>query len=170
VEDPLNAGLKEPWPTISVRFSATWTSFIAWIIYFVAGFVMTLNLPWDYDQLPTAGWLGHPGPKSDRPTDSGFVISAKKSGIKGLVDLFNVILLITALTCANTNLYVASRTLFGLTRKIYGKQWRWLAFFGKTNSYQVPVRAMFLSCFFLWVPFLYLSPNNARDTTITSVS
>lgn len=131
---------------------------------------MTLNLPWDSDQLPEAGWLGHPGPKSDRPTDSGFVISAKQSGIKGLADLFNVILLFTALTCANTNLYVGSRTLFGLTRKIYGRKWRWLAFFGKTNSYQVPVRAMFLSCCFLWVPFLYLSPNNSKGTTIASVS
>ncbi|BAE55336.1 unnamed protein product [Aspergillus oryzae RIB40] len=169
-EDPLNEELKQPWPFISIRFSATWTSFIAWIAYFVAGFVMTLNLPWDSDQLPEAGWLGHPGPKSDRPTDSGFVISAKQSGIKGLADLFNVILLFTALTCANTNLYVGSRTLFGLTRKIYGRKWRWLAFFGKTNSYQVPVRAMFLSCCFLWVPFLYLSPNNSKGTTIASVS
>ncbi|RAQ55503.1 amino acid transporter [Aspergillus flavus] len=168
-EYPLNEELKQPWPFISIRFSATWTSFIAWIAYFVAGFVMTLNLPWDSDQLPEAGWLGHPGPKSDRPTDSGFVISAKQSGIKGLADLFNVILLFTALTCANTNLYVGSRTLFGLTRKIYGRKWRWLAFFGKTNSYQVPVRAMFLSCCFLWVPFLYLSPNNSKGTTIASL-
>ncbi|KAE8146668.1 amino acid permease-domain-containing protein [Aspergillus avenaceus] len=133
--------------------------------------MMTLNLRWDNDQLPTARWLGHPGPTPDtkRGSDSGFVISAQRSGIHGLADLFNVILLITALTCANTNLYVASRTLFGLTRKIYGKQWRWLAFFGKTNSYQVPVRAMFLSCFFLWVPFLYLAPNNERDRTIASL-
>ncbi|GAB1203789.1 hypothetical protein APSETT445_002429 [Aspergillus pseudonomiae] len=103
-EDPLNEELKQPWPFISVRFSATWTSFIAWIAYFVAGFVMTLNIPWDSDELPQAGWLGHPGPKTDRPSDSGFVISAKRSGIKGLADLFNVILLFTALTCANTNL------------------------------------------------------------------
>ncbi|KAE8387447.1 amino acid permease-domain-containing protein [Aspergillus alliaceus] len=168
-EDPLNDELKRPWPLISVRFSATWTSFIAWIAYFVAGFVMTLNLQWDNDQLPQAGWLGRPSPKSDSPSDSGFVISAQKSGIKGLAELFNAILLITAITCANTNLYVASRTLFGLTRKIYGKQWRWLAFFGKTNSYQVPVRAMFLSCFFLWVPFLYLSPRNGPGTTIASL-
>ncbi|KAL5365253.1 hypothetical protein BJX96DRAFT_158833 [Aspergillus floccosus] len=47
--------------------------------------------------------------------------------------------------------------------------WSWLAFFGRTNNYQVPVRAMFISCFFLWVPFLYLSPENSPDTTIPSL-
>lgn len=29
---------------------------------------------------------------------------------------------------------------------------------------------MFLSCIFLWVPFLYLSPKNTPNTTISSVS
>jgi amino acid transporter len=169
-EEAASHATKGPWPAVSVQFSATWTSFIAWVIYFLGSLMMTLNVKWDDINLPRAGWLGSPGKdEGTLNTDSGFVISAARSHIPGLEDMFTVVLLITALTAANTNLYVASRTLFGLTRKLHGHRWSWLAFFGRTNNYQVPVRAMFISCFFLWIPFLYLSPDNSPDTTIPSV-
>ncbi|KKK14130.1 hypothetical protein AOCH_000811 [Aspergillus ochraceoroseus] len=164
-----------PWPFISVRFVATWTSFLVWIIYFIAGIVMSLNVKWNDPNLPEASWLGSPvadqNPMGEATynTDSGFVISAAISGIPGLADMFTVVILITAVFSANTHLYVASRTLFGLTRRLRDSKWPLLAFFGKTNNYQVPVRAMFLSCFFLWVPFLYLSPDNSPNTTISSL-
>jgi amino acid transporter len=98
------------------------------------------------------------------------VISAAMSEIPGLAGLFTAVIFVTAVFSANTNLYVASRTLFGLTRRLQDPEWRLFAFFGKTNNYQVPVRAMLLSCFFMWVPFLYLSRDNSPDTTISSVS
>lgn len=151
---------------VSVRFSSTWTAFIVWIIYFLGGLLLTLNLSWDDDRLPQVSGSSTQS-NSTSNTDSGFVLSAYSSNIPGLADVVTVITFITALTSANTNLYVASRTLFGLTRKLDGSRWKWLAFFGRTNSYQVPVRAMFLSCFFIWVPFLYLSPSSS--TTITDV-
>ncbi|KAL4905090.1 hypothetical protein BDW74DRAFT_18766 [Aspergillus multicolor] len=162
--------LKGPWPYISVRFVATWTSFLVWIIYFIAGFLMSLNVEWDNNNLPRLSWLGSPTEKDEKfKTDSGFVISAAMSGIHGLADMFTAVIFITAVFSANTNLYVASRTLFGLTRRIQGDGWRFFAFFGKTNNYQVPVRAMLLSLVFMWVPFLYLSPHNSSDTTISSL-
>ncbi|KAL6231194.1 hypothetical protein BDW75DRAFT_248064 [Aspergillus navahoensis] len=162
--------LKGRWPYISVRFVATWTSFLVWIIYFIAGFLMSLNVEWDNENLPRLSWLGSPSDKDDKfKTDSGFVISAVMSGIPGLADTFTAIIFVTAVFSANTNLYVASRTLFGLTRRIQGDGWRFFAFFGKTNNYQVPVRAMLLSLVFMWVPFLYLSPHNSADTTISSL-
>ena len=139
------------------------------MLYFLAGLLLTLNIPWDDPELPEVSWLGSPVRRHSPKTESGFVLSATYSGIPGLADLFTVILLITSVTSANTNLYVASRTLFGLTRELDGSRWKWLSFFGRTNNYQVPVRAMFLSCIFLWVPFLYLSPNNMPNTTISSV-
>ncbi|THC95893.1 hypothetical protein EYZ11_004624 [Aspergillus tanneri] len=104
--NPPTIQVKEPRPRISFRFSATWTSFIAWILYFVAGFVMTLNVPWDSPELPTAGWLDHHNQDGRKPADSGFVLSARDSGISGLAGVFNITLLITALTAANTNLAV----------------------------------------------------------------
>ncbi|OCK78101.1 amino acid transporter [Lepidopterella palustris CBS 459.81] len=160
----------------SVKFTATWTAFIAMMIYFVAGLLMTLNVKWDDPGLPRVSWLGSPVQNSSSTqgnTNSGFVLSAKESGIPGMADVFTVFLLITALTAANTNLYVASRTLFGLTRELQYGRWysyiTWLSFFGRTNSYKVPVRAMALSCLFLWVPFLYLAPRNTPGTAIATL-
>ncbi|KAL4783295.1 amino acid permease-domain-containing protein [Aspergillus varians] len=169
--DPVNISR---WPDISVRFVATWTSFLVWIIYSIAGCLMTLNVRWDDKNLPRLSWLGSPVQGEDPgekiyKTDSGFVISAALSKIPGLAGIFTALIFTTAVFSANTNLYVASRTLFGLTRRLQESKWSWLAFFGKTNSYQVPTRAMFLSCCFLWVPFMYLSPHNSSDTTIANL-
>ncbi|KAJ0416349.1 amino acid permease-domain-containing protein [Aspergillus carlsbadensis] len=167
--------IKGPRPYISVRFVATWTSFLVWIIYFIAGFLMSLNVRWDDPNLPVLSWLGSPrtteddGDAKKYSTDSGFVISAAMSEIPGLAGMFTALIFVTAVFSANTNLYVASRTLFGLTRRLQDPEWRLFAFFGKTNNYQVPVRAMLLSCFFMWVPFLYLSRDNSPDTTISSL-
>lgn len=161
---------KSPWDRISVQFAATWTAFIVWIIYIFAALMLTFNVKWDNPGLPGVSWLGSlAGTNATTKSDSGFVLSAARSQITGLADLFSAILLFTAISAANTNIYVASRTIFGLTRKLDGERWKWLAFFGRTNSYRVPVRAMFLSCLFIWVPFLYLSPNNSPGTTISSV-
>ena len=155
--------------SISIKFSATWTSFIAAVIYFLGGLLMPLNVPW-------GGSPARPGSISSSTkgqSNSGFVLSANKSGIPGLGGALTVFLLITALTAANTSLYVASRTLFGLTRELHYGRWysptTLLAFFGRTNSYKVPVRAMFLSCCLLWVPFLYLSPHNTPGTAIATL-
>ena len=162
-------------PSISVRFVATWTSFIIWIIYFVAGVMLSFNVHWDDPHLQRASFLGSPvnynaTDNKQISSDSGFTVSALLSQIPGLSQMFTVIIFVTVLFSANTNLYVASRSLFVLTRKIDGHEWYWrcLAFFGKTNSYQVPVRAMLLSCCLLWVPFLYLAPHSSA--TIASVS
>ncbi|KAI9369534.1 amino acid permease-domain-containing protein [Aspergillus egyptiacus] len=166
---------KGPWPYISIRFVATWTSFLTWIIYFIAGFLMSLNVSWDEDSLQEMSSVGssagkrHEGEVEEYRTDSRFVISAAMSRIPGLADMVTAIIFITAVFSANTNLYVASRTIFGLTRRLPDTSWRVFAFFGKTNNYQVPVRAMLLSCFFMWVPFLYLSPEDSPGTTISSL-
>jgi len=76
---------------------------------------------------------------------------------------------VAALTCANTNLYVASRVLFSLTRMLDGspsQPWymRFPAWLGKTNRHGVPLRAMIFSCLcFAWVPFLNLSKKRAGE-------
>ncbi|GIC92813.1 uncharacterized protein Aud_009286 [Aspergillus udagawae] len=167
-------GDKRFWPTISVRFVATWTSFIVWIIYFLAGIMLSFNVHWQNSNLPRASFLGSPVNRTDDnqiKSNSGFVISASLSKIPGLADMVAAIILITVIFSANTTLYVASRALFVLARKVHGNEWylQCLAFFGKTNHYQVPVRAMLLSCCFLWVPFLYLSPQSSPHTTIASL-
>ncbi|TQB73793.1 hypothetical protein MPDQ_005440 [Monascus purpureus] len=183
-----------PWPRITVRFCVTWAPFVAYVVYFVAGLMMTMNIPSCNPLLPEATWLKHhsnktinadtinatcwPNPDNlkrinatglNHPTLSGFVLSAMFSRIPGLAHFFNAILLMTAISAANTNLYIASRTLFGLFRKLDGNRWKLLAFFGRTNNYQVPVRAMVLSCMFIWIPCLYLIQDGQSPTDAISV-
>ena len=160
----------------SVKFSAIWVSIIAGVIYVLGALLISFDLDWDDPQLPPLSWLN-----SSDPTNkylSAFVISAKNSAIPGhgrLADFIAVCILFTQLTAANTTLYVASRTLFSLTKDTYAhadSPWitKLLAFLGKTNRRKVPMRALAASCCFCWVPFLYLKDSNARGTTIGAVS
>ncbi|KAJ5734610.1 proline-specific permease [Penicillium manginii] len=147
-----------------IKFSAIFISVLATVVYVVAAFLVTLDIYRGDCALPRVSWLSEdiksnctaPGSKA------AFVAIALESGIPHLADLFNVFLIFTCLTCTSTNLYVASRTLFGLTSGLEGgKGQRWylriLAWFGKTNRHQVPIRAVIFSAVsFSWVPFLQL--------------
>ena len=150
------------------------------------------DLLWDDPNLPRLSWLNHSGASdtsgtsdsvagsesADTTSNSAFVIAASNSEIGGhqvLADFVTVCLLITALTAANTALYVASRTLFSLTTGIVAypnSPWitKFLAYFGKTNGHKVPIRALAASCCFSWVSFLYLSNKRAPGPTIAAVS
>ena len=87
--------------------------------------------------------------------------------------VFNVFVVLTAVTTASTNLYVASRSLFGLTSRIDGgrdEPWylRLFAYFGRTNRHKVPIRAMIFSAIaFWWVPFLELIPESHEKESDT---
>ncbi|KAK3693398.1 amino acid transporter [Podospora appendiculata] len=163
----------------SVKFSAIFISVLAGAAYTLSGVLVTLDMSRDDCQLPRLSWV-HSSSSSSSPaaasgecvttTSSAFVAIAQQSLIPSLADVFNAFLIFTALTCANTNLYVASRTLFGLTSRLdggAGQPWllRVLAWFGKTNRRKVPMRAtVFSAVAFSWVPFLQL----AKDVDETS--
>jgi amino acid transporter len=155
----------------TVKFSAVYISFFAAIIYVLAGVLVTLNMPWNHPKLPRMSWVP-PNPEFETTT-SAFVLAAELSAIPDLASVINVFLMFTALSSANTNLYVASRTLFSLTRSLNGgpgQPWytRCLAYFGKTNNRKVPLRALVASCIFLWVPFVALAEHN--DTALETLS
>lgn len=161
-----------------MQFSAIWVSIFAGLIYILGALLISFDLDWDDPQLPRLSWLYNGSDSTSRKSDSAFVIAANNSRISGHQELANFItvcILITALTAANTTLYVASRTLFSLTKGIQANAsspWitKFLSFFGKTNHRRVPMRALAASCCFCWVPFLYLSNKNAPGTTIGAVS
>lgn len=146
----------------TVKFSAIWISVLATLTYTLSGVLITFNIERADCELRRFSWAQDATCIKNGTMLSGFVAIAKRSEISGLDDAFNSFLLYTALTTAMTNLYVASRTLFGLTSRLDdgpGQPWhlRILAWFGKTNKRRVPVRAMIVSALaFSWVPFLKL--------------
>ena len=167
----------------TVKFSAVFISILATIAYSLSGLLATFDIPRNDCQLPRLSWLNmtasaecavSPGSAVSNTT-SAFVAIALQSRILHLPDVFNAFLVFTCLSCANTNLYVASRTLFGLTSRLdggSGQPWllRLLAWFGKTNHRKVPMRAMIFSAVaFWWVPFLQLSGGTSTNTTIGMV-
>ena len=162
----------------SVKFSAIWVSIIAGMIYMLGALLISFDLDPNDSSLPRANWIGNSNTSNSTAYYSAFVISAKRSAIsghQGLADFINVCLLFTQLTAANTTLYVASRTLFSLTKDIHAHEsspriTKILAFFGQTNRRKVPMRALGASCLFCWVPFLYLKDSDARGTDIGAVS
>ncbi|KAH7401698.1 amino acid permease/ SLC12A domain-containing protein [Pyrenochaeta sp. MPI-SDFR-AT-0127] len=155
----------------TIKFSAVYIPFFAGTLYVLAGVLVTLNIEWDNGDLPRMSWVGSHTEYNHGSTHSAFVLVAKRSEIPGLAGTLNVFLMFTALTCANTNLYVASRALFSLTRSLdggSGQPWytRFLATLGKTNNRKVPLRALLASCIFAWIPFLYLANSSGPETSI----
>ena len=160
----------------TVKFSAVFISFVAALLYVIAAVLVTFNIAWNDPNLPRVSWrvnVKDDTASTHGSTVSAFVLVAKDSGIKGLAGTLNVFLMFTALTCANTNLYVSSRTLFSLTRTLDGQSGPWytrfLATLGKTNNRKVPMRALVASCIFVWVPFLYLSNAHGPSTDIGTI-
>ncbi|RYP16514.1 hypothetical protein DL765_005075 [Monosporascus sp. GIB2] len=156
----------------TVKFSAIWISVLATITYSVSGVLVSFNLPRNSCRLPRFSWAPSEAcevQEAEAKTSSAFVTIADLSEIPGLAHVFNFFLVFTALTCAMTNLYVASRSLFGLTSRLDdspGQPWflRALAWLGKTNKHKVPMRAMVTSALaFVWVPFLRLEGGEASN-------
>ena len=153
-------------------------SIIAGCIYTLGALLVSFDLKWDDVNLPRASWLvsepANTGYLLTGTSNSAFIIAGKEAELPGLGGFITVGLVVSALTAANTTLYVASRTLFGLTRRVKaGPDSPWIekffSFLGKTNHRKVPMRAVLASCCFCWVPFLYLSNSDESGTNIGTV-
>lgn len=147
----------------TIKLSAVYLPFLVAAVYVLAGGLVTLNVSAEDLNLPQVSWATGNGTHTS--TDSAFVLAMQESKIPRLDDVINVFLLFTAISCANTNLYVASRTLFGLMKGLEsgpGERWyvNLLAKLGETNDRRVPMKAMLASCVFLWTPFLlFIEPS-----------
>jgi amino acid transporter len=146
----------------TVKLSAVYIPVVVTIGYTLAGFLISLDMPRDDCALPRVEWAKDECPRKGYDV-SVFVTIADK--IPHMNHVFNVFVVLTAMTTASTNLYVASRSLFGLTSRIDGSHddpWylKICAYFGRTNSHKVPIRAVVFSALaFWWVPFLELIPD-----------
>lgn len=165
----------------TLKFTAVWVTVLITVAYVVSGLLVTLGFERDNCELSRLSWVHNTckdqdsGQNQERKSSSPFVLMAQRSGIYGLDHAVNAALVFTAITCANTNLYVASRTLFGITSSLDGGYdqrmiVRCLAWLGQTNKSKVPMRAMIVSALaFCWVPFLQEGGGFNTDTTIGKV-
>ncbi|KAF7918176.1 uncharacterized protein EAE97_011947 [Botrytis byssoidea] len=87
--------------------------------------------------------------KSNSASASPFVVAIKISGIQFLPAIFNACILIFVFSAANSDLYIASRTLFGLASE--GKAFK---IFKRTDRRGVPIYALGLSTAFCLLAFL----------------
>ena len=97
------------------------------------------------------------------------VIAAFKADYKRMPGFLNACMIYSALSASNTSLYVASRVLYGMTRKI-DRHSRFRVFRGLGHVWVktgVPMRALGVSGIaFFWLPFL----NLLQGIGITDVS
>ena len=154
----------------TVRWSSAWIPVIVGVAYTVAGVLISFDIQRADCVLPRVTWLKHLYDCGQKKVEvSVFVAVAAKANIPYMDHVFNAFLVFTAVTCANTNLYVASRSLFGLTSRLDGgpiQSWylQVLAFFGRTDARKVPFRAIIFSAVaFWWVPFLELQHKGGVD-------
>ena len=152
---------------LSIRRSSQVVAYFVLAIYLFCAIGEFLNVNWRDMALPQ-GYL-NPSPSTGSPlsdrTDESFgsqaviVIAALKVGDRGMAGFLNGCMMFSALSAANTSLYLASRILYGMTRKVNPL---WMLGFVRSlgsvwNRTGVPVRSLCLSFIaFFWLPFLRL--------------
>ena len=144
----------------SLRVASQTVSYFVFTIYLFCGIGEFLNVDYKNSDLPDI----EASVKKDHNSSAIIVIAASQDGYKPVAGFLNGCLIFSALSCSNTALYMASRTLYGMTRiinpsgslqvlKSLGSVWP------KTG---VPMWALFVSFLaFYWLPFLQLDRGHA---------
>jgi amino acid transporter len=149
----------------SLRLPSQSIAYVVLLLYFLCLLGQCLNVSWRDEHLPLIyGGIGDSTTNTNElknPTSSNLTIIALwAQGQKGLAGFLNGAMIFSVISAANTSLYVASRTLYGIARDVPTTNW-----LGKSlNSFSVvvpktgvPARALIFSAVaFLWLPFLSL--------------
>ncbi|KAM0414659.1 hypothetical protein ACHAPT_013503 [Fusarium lateritium] len=87
---------------------------------------------------------------------SPFVVALRLAGIKTLPGIVNACFLMFTVSFANSDIYIASRTLYGLARDRQAP-----ALFAKTNRHGVPIYAVMAASLFICLAFLNVSTSSS---------
>lgn len=112
------------------------------VFFYVAG-VISLGMAVPYNNPSLIGASGTSGAASP------FVIAAEIAGIDKLDSVINGFLLVFTVSAANSDIYLASRTIWALA-----KEGQAPAIFHKTNSRGVPLAAVAVSSLFIALGFM----------------
>lgn len=113
------------------------------VFYVLLVFLLGMLVPYNSPELKTAN------AQSTGAAASPFVVAIQISGIKALPAIFNACVLIFVFSAANSDLYIASRTIYGLAHE--GKAPK---IFARTDTRGVPIYALGISAAFCLLAFL----------------
>jgi amino acid transporter len=119
------------------------------VFYVLLVFLLGMLVPWNSPELKKANG------QVNNAAASPFVVAIKISGIKALPAIFNACVLVFVFSAANSDLYIASRTLYGLAHE--GKAPK---IFARTDRRGVPIYALGLSAAFCLLAFLGVNTNS----------
>lgn len=139
------------------------------MIYVIYAFTQDMCFDWNTKQPYVSSFL-EPSPGPQR---AAILVSVEKIWPNsGLTYALKVILIFCALSCANTTLFIASRTLFGSARYSDYATSILVSPFADSTAKGVPKWAVVLSGVFwtIWVPFVSLSDSDAAQEIISFFS
>ena len=149
-----------------LKWPSQWIAYVVFVFYILCGLGNALCVWWKDPNLPYAyGGLGNSSaiaePKFvNPPSHSMPIIAAWQAGKESIPGFLNGCLIFSCLSAANTSLYAASRTLYGLARKVDDSTWIGGKFSGLATVESrngVPIKALIISALaFFWLPFLQL--------------
>lgn len=102
----------------ALRFPAKWIACIVFVIEFLVVLGEVLTVEWKDPSLRPLEQRSSPEAENNHKSIAIFVLVPLEAGIHVLPGFLTGCIIFCLLSCANTALYVASRTLFGLTREI----------------------------------------------------
>jgi len=132
------------------------------LLYILASIGGLLNISWRDSHLPQIGIGSSNGTatidKTPPQSSNMAVLVIWNTGFESLAGFINACLIFSLVSISNTSMYVASRTLYGMTRKIWAenivaKVLRSFSIVAPKTG--VPAAALMVSAIsFVWMPFL----------------
>ena len=119
------------------------------IFYVLSVFLLGMIVPYNSPELAFANKQG------SKASTSPSVVAISLAGIKALSGILNGCILLFVFSAANSDLYIASRTIYGLASQ--GKAPRILA---RTDAHGVPIFSLGLSALFCLLAFMNVSSSS----------
>lgn len=128
------------------------TFFRILFFYCLSVFLVGMLVPYNSKALAFANGQSNPGASA-----SPFVVAATLAGVKVLPHIINACICLFVFSAANSDLYIASRTLYGLA-----SDWSAPSIFRRTDRRGVPYPALMLCTAFCCLAFMTVADDSKR--------
>ncbi|PYI20669.1 amino acid transporter [Aspergillus violaceofuscus CBS 115571] len=159
----------------AIRWPSRWISYVVVVVYIMCTVGEILTVSWNDNRLPRL----HDGTQESTfsatssvgSASSMIILAALNTKSKAMAGFLNGCLLFSAFSAANTSLYVASRTLYGIARSMPREFWITKKLSILSQGTRVPVGALLATVLaFCWVPFLRLNNGFVTQQVVQVVS